>query len=116
MRKIIILIIILSTILFSKNISYNIDNRFATKVDLTNLVHNSIFLDSLDITSRTSSLKPMVASLAIPGFGQYINRSPWWKTALFTGVEVASIAGYISWTDKGDDITKEYENWADEHQ
>ena len=44
-----------------------------------------------------------------------MNHSPWWKTALFAGVEIAGIAGYISWTNKADDITKKYENWADEH-
>ena len=115
MKKIILFLIILYTIVSGEDLLKNIDNRFATKVDLTNLVHNSIFLDSLDITSRTSSLKPMVASLAIPGFGQYLNISPWWKTALFAGVEIAGIAGYITWTNKADDITKEYENWADEH-
>ncbi len=115
MRKTIILLITISTIVCAEDLLKNLDNRFATKIELTNLVHNSIFTDSLDINSKTSSLKPMVASLVIPGFGQYLNRSPWWKTVLFAGVEVASIAGYISWTNKGDNITKEYENWADEH-
>ena len=105
----------LSTIVCGDDLLINLDNRFATKVDLTNLVHNSIFSDSLDINSKQSILKPMIASLVIPGFGQYINRSPWWKTALFAGVEVAGITGYISWINKADDITKDYENWADEH-
>jgi len=68
-----------------------------------------------NIESKTSSLKPMMASLVIPGFGQYLNQSPWWKTAIFVGVEVVGIAGYVTWTNKADDITKEYENWADEH-
>ncbi len=105
----------LSTIVCGDDLLINLDNRFATKVDLTNLVHNSIFSDSLDINSKQSILKPMIASLVIPGFGQYINRSPWWKTVLFAGVEVAGITGYISWINKADDITKDYENWADEH-
>lgn len=115
MRKIITIFIIFSTIVCGEDLLNNYDNRFATKIDLTNLVHNSIFSDSLDINSKQSILKPMIASLVIPGFGQYINCSPWWKTALFAGVEVAGIAGYISWTNKADDITKEYENWADHH-
>ena len=111
MRKIIIILIILSAIIFGEDLLKNFDNRFATKVDF----YNTIYSDSLDINSKPSILKPIVASLAIPGFGQYLNKSPWWKTALFTGVEVAGIAGYISWTNKADDITKEYENWADDH-
>lgn len=111
LRKIIIILIILSAIIFGEDLLKNFDNRFATKVDF----YNTIYSDSLDINSKQSILKPMIASLVIPGFGQYINRSPWWKTALFAGVEVAGIAGYISWTNKADEITKEYENWADEY-
>jgi len=115
LRKIILIIIILSTILFSENISRNIDNRFATKVVLENFsgsTHNSLMQNK---NYQSNPLKSTIASLAIPGFGQYLNKSPWWKTAIFAGVEIAGIAGYISWNNKGDDITKEYENWADEH-
>lgn len=115
MRKIIIIIIILSTIIDAENLLRNIDNRFATKIDLTNLVHNSISLNLLNAKSKPTLLKPMLASFAIPGLGQYLNKSPWWKTALFAGVEVAGIAGYIVWTNKADDITREFENWADAH-
>ena len=115
MRKAIIILITLSTIVCGENLLNNIDNRFAIKFDLTNLVGNSEFSDSIDIKSKTSSLKPMIASLVIPGFGQYLNQSPWWKTAIFVGFEVVGIAGYVAWTSKADDITKEYENWADEH-
>lgn len=111
LRKIFTLFILLSTVVCGEDLLKNIDNRFATKVNF----YNTIYSDSLDINSKPSTLKPMIASLVIPGFGQYINRSPWWKTALFAGVEVAGIAGYISWTNKADEITKEYENWADEY-
>jgi len=115
LRNAIIILLTLSTIVCGENSLNNIDNRFAIKLDLTNLVDNTEFSDSLDIKSKTSSLKPMMASLVIPGFGQYLNQSPWWKTAIFVGVEVVGIAGYVTWTNKADDITKEYENWADEH-
>jgi len=115
LRNAIIILLTLSTIVCGENSLYNMDNRFAIKYDLTNLVDNSEFSDSLFIKSKTYSLKPMIASLAIPGFGQYLNDSPWWKTALFTSVEIVGIAGYISWTNKADGITKEYEKWADEH-
>jgi hypothetical protein len=91
------------------------DNRFATKVVLkffSGSTHNSLLQNK---NYLSNPLKPMIASLAIPGLGQYLNKSPWWKTALFAGIEIAGIAGYISWNNKGDDITREYENWADEH-
>jgi len=115
LRNTIIILLTLSTIIYGENLLNKIDNRFAVKFDLTNLVDNSEFSDSLDIKSKTSSLKPMITSLVIPGFGQFLNQSPWWKTAIFVGVEVVGIAGYVTWTNKADDITKEYENWADDH-
>ncbi len=115
LQKIFTIFIIISTIVCGENISKNLDNRFATKIDLTNIFHNSIFSDSLDISNQPLTLKPMIASLVIPGFGQYLNRSPWWKTALFASVEAAGIVGYIMWTNKADDLTKKYEYWADEH-
>jgi len=115
LRNTIIILLTLSTIIYGENSLNKIDNRFAVKFDLTNLVDNSEFSDSLDIKSKTSSLKPMITSLVIPGFGQFLNQSPWWKTAIFVGVEVVGIAGYVTWTNKADDITKEYENWADDH-
>lgn len=115
MNKIILLFITLSAVVCGEDLLKNLDNRFATKIDLINLARSSVFSDSLDINHKTSTLKPMVASLVIPGFGQYLNRSPWWKTALFASVEVVGIVGYMSWTNKADDITKEFENWADDH-
>ena len=118
MKKIILLIIIFSTVIFSKDLFNDPDNRFTVKINSENLLHNSKFSDSLDVKSENNQklpLKPMIASLVFPGFGQYINRSPMWKTALFAGIEVAGIVGYVSWTNKADKITKEYENWADDH-
>jgi len=118
LRKIIILIITLSTLIYSEDLLRNLDNRFAINIESQNIIRSSIFSNPHEINVDNiskSPIKPMIASLAIPGFGQYLNHSPWWKTALFAGVEVAGIAGYIVWTNNADDITKEYENWADEH-
>lgn len=115
MRKIITIFIIFSTIICGEDLLRNYDNRFATEVNLTNIGNNSTFSDSLDINSNQYMLKPMIASFVVPGFGQYLNHSPLWKTALFVGVEVAGIAGYIAWTNKADSITKQYEIWADNH-
>ena len=103
------------TVINGEGVMKNIDNRFATKLELTNIYNSSLSSDPIDYQSKTYSLNPMIASLFIPGFGQYLNKSPLWKTALFAGVEIAGIVGYITWTNKADDITKEYENWADEH-
>ncbi len=74
-----------SAITYSEDLLRNLDNRFAANLEITSLINNSVFSDSLDIINKTSSLKPMIASLVVPGFGQYLNHSPWWKTALFPG-------------------------------
>ena len=45
--------------------------------------------------------KPLIMSLALPGAGQYYNKSPMWKTASFLGVELGSIVA-----DEGTYLTK----------
>ena len=115
LRRTVILLMVLSAIVYSKDLLGNIDNRFAAKLELTSINSTSWFSDSLDLNDKTFSLKPMVASLVIPGLGQYLNKSVWWKTAVFAGVEIGGILGYLSMTKKADEITQEYENWADEH-
>ncbi|MEE8340770.1 MAG: hypothetical protein V3R52_01585 [Candidatus Neomarinimicrobiota bacterium] len=115
MIKNILLLVTLFSVVCGEDLISNLDNRFATKIDLSDISRTSGFVDSFDTKRKTSTLKPMLASLVIPGYGQYLNRSQWWKTALFAGVEIAGIVGYLSWTNKADDITNEFENWADDH-
>ncbi|NQT96730.1 MAG: hypothetical protein HQ562_03210 [Candidatus Marinimicrobia bacterium] len=59
--------------------------------------------------------RPMLMSLIVPGLGQVYNKSPWWKTAIFAGVEVAGIVGWWSFTNKAEDKRLEYEEFADLH-
>ena len=59
--------------------------------------------------------RPMLMSLVVPGLGQVYNKSPWWKTAIFAGVEVAGIVGWWSFTNKAEDKRLEFEEFADLH-
>lgn len=59
--------------------------------------------------------RPMLMSLVVPGLGQVYNKSPWWKTAIFAGVEVAGIVGWWSFSNKAEDKRLEYEEFADLH-
>jgi len=112
MRKIIIIIILRSTISFGEE---NNIERFSSKIYLNNF-HQSRLLDKSVVFKKINlPIKPMLASLVVPGLGQYMNKSPLWKTALFAGIEVAGVAGYITWTKRANDVTSEYEDWADEH-
>ena len=59
--------------------------------------------------------KPMLYSLMLPGLGQYKNGDPLWKSAIFAGVEVASIIGWVQWNKQAEDIRKQYEIFGDNH-
>ena len=59
--------------------------------------------------------KPMLYSLILPGLGQYKNGDPLWKSAIFAGVELASIVGWVQWNKQAEDIRKQYELFGDTH-
>jgi len=59
--------------------------------------------------------KPMLYSLLIPGLGQYKNGDPMWKSAIFAGVEVASIIGWIQWNKQAEESRKKYELFGDNY-
>ena len=57
--------------------------------------------------------KPLIMSLALPGAGQYYNKSPMWKTASFLGVELGSIVAWNYFTKKAKTLRNEYWGFAD---
>ncbi len=59
--------------------------------------------------------KPMLFSLLVPGLGQYKNGDPIWKSAIFAGIEAASILGWAQWNKQAEDIRKQYELFGDNH-
>jgi hypothetical protein len=52
-------------------------------------------------------------SLALPGAGQYYNKSPMWKTASFLGVELGSIVAWDYFTKKAKTLRNDYWGFAD---
>ncbi len=71
--------------------------------------------DSSDTVKIEYHGRPLVMSLVLPGLGQYYNREPLWRTALFSGVELFGLFSYWNWTTRAEDIRIGYENYADEH-
>jgi len=63
---------------------------------------------------QKSGLLAAVASAAVPGAGQAYAGS-YWKTIAFVGVEVASWVFYARWDRDGDDIKREFHQFADTH-
>jgi len=59
--------------------------------------------------------KPLLMSLVLPGAGQYYNKAPAWKTALFFGAEIASLITWNSLKNKAENQRKDYQKFADQN-
>ncbi len=59
--------------------------------------------------------KAFLYSLVVPGWGQMYTKSSIWKPLVMLGLEVGSWAGYIIYHKDGNDLTDEYEAFADLH-
>ncbi len=71
--------------------------------------------DSLALLDTRSSLKAGIFSMLIPGAGQIYNggTANYIKAAGFLAIEAAAIAVNIIWTNKGNNQTNFFENYAD---
>ena len=54
-------------------------------------------------------------SLIVPGAGQFYNKSPIWKTAMFFGTEILSILAWRNYRNKAENYRKNYQEYADDH-
>ena len=59
--------------------------------------------------------KPLIMSLIVPGAGQFYNKSPIWKTAMFFGTEILSILAWRNYRNKAENYRKNYQEYADDH-
>jgi len=107
MKKLLLTLFIISSFAHS-------EKDYLTKFAV-NIEHLNSLESSLSSTEKQIDLKPMAASIVVPGLGQLINKEPIWKTALFFGIEVVGLASYFSWTNQADNLTSEYKDWADAH-
>ena len=111
-----ILFFILTT-LFGNGILSSYDNRFEASFTFESEFYN--FQDSIttaqDTAIKSYPARALLRSLVVPGWGQMYNKSPWWKTALFAGIEVAGIVGIVQLNKKAEKLRLEYEDFANEH-
>jgi hypothetical protein len=104
--------------LSAEGILSNYDGRFASSYNLhTARFYNPDTVQTADTLAPEIIYpgRPMLMSLIVPGLGQYYNRAPWWKTALFAGVEMAGIFGWWYWNNQAENVRKDYEKFADQH-
>ena len=59
--------------------------------------------------------KPLIMSLVLPGAGQYYNRSPFWKTASFLGVELGTLLAWNYFQDEAEKRKDGYQAFADQN-
>lgn len=95
-----------------------------TKRKLTGVLSQDLFSpqaeslshkDSLELFETRSSLKAGLFSLLVPGAGQFYNGGTgnYIKAAGFFALEAAAIAVNIIWTNKGNNQTTFFQNYAD---
>jgi hypothetical protein len=70
-------------------------------------------------TTESSSTKSLWLagglSALLPGAGQVYADAPWWRTALYAGLEAAGWAAYAIYNAKGNRATDDFQNYADTH-
>ena len=113
MFRLFLLIILGSSSIWCSDFLRNYDDRFESKLYSLS--------DTTDQSNRKETqedepvypARSLVRSLIVPGWGQMYNKSPWWKTVLFLGVEVAALSSWRNWHQKAEDIRLDYELFAD---
>ena len=113
------ILLLLFTTMLSAGDLYLFDDRFQPALNLNTTefilsdTTEDIIKDSVTLVNYPA--KPMLYSLILPGLGQYKNGDPLWKSAIFIGVEAASIVGMLQWNKQAEDIRKQYELFGDNH-
>ena len=113
------ILLLLFTTMLSAGDLYLFDDRFqpALNLNTTEFILSDTTEDTINdsVTLVNYPAKPMLYSLILPGLGQYKNGDPLWKSAIFIGVEAASIVGMLQWNKQAEDIRKQYELFGDNH-
>ena len=113
-----LILFFVTTILSGNGILSNYDNRFEALLWMKS--EHSSLQDALTELSDSTLVqsypaRALLRSLVFPGWGQMYNKSPWWKTALFAGIEVAGIVGIVQLNKKAENLRLDFEAFADEH-
>ncbi len=113
------ILLLLFTTMLSAGDLYLFDDRFqpALNLNTTEFILSDTTEDTIkdSVTLVNYPAKPMLYSLILPGLGQYKNGDPLWKSAIFIGVEAASIVSMLQWNKQAEDIRNQYELFGDNH-
>ena len=87
------------------------------RIDSKTIEKEITFNPKLKLIQEENRKSPILAalfSLVVPGSGEFYAES-YLKSAIFFLVEVSAITADIIWTKKGDNLTKDFQNFANEH-
>lgn len=87
------------------------------KIDSKTIENEITFNPKLKLMQEENKKSPILAalfSLVVPGSGEFYAES-YLKSAIFFLIEVSAITADILWTKKGDNLTKDFKNYADAH-
>ena len=87
------------------------------KIDSKTIEDEITFNPELKLIQEENKKSPVLAalfSLVVPGSGELYAGS-YLKSAIFFLVEVSAIAADILWTKRGDELTQDFKNYANEH-
>ena len=89
-------------------------------MDTTNVIQNDSIKNDLSVLKLKNQQviypgKPLLMSLVLPGSGQYYNESPFWKTALFFGFELATLFAWNNYKQNAETYRKNYQEFADQN-
>lgn len=115
-----ILFVIASLFLINYSLAQNDDNIKLTgnlnadaKIILNDFKpNNQITLVTTNLQNKKSPMLAGLLSALIPGAGEFYAGS-YYKSAIFFALEVGLVAVAVIYNNKGDDKTKEFENYAD---
>ncbi len=115
MKKIFVLLVVFTQFGFAQTkseLTKNLNQDMNLAFSATHFSADSTAYQTIAV--RRSPGKAALYSAVIPGAGQIYNKQ-YWKTAVFTLIEIAAITTTIIYNKKGDNQTAYYHNYANEH-
>lgn len=85
------------------------------KTDITAV--NKLITESPKLQMEVNRKSPVLAvllSAVVPGAGQYYTEE-YWRVPIYLAIEAVAIAANIYYNKKGDDATRDFKNYADQH-
>ena len=85
-------------------------NVATAQMNLYDLNHYHVNRDTINYSSNA-----MIKSFIIPGWGQFQNNDPIWKSLTFLTFEIVGLSLMIDYNKRGEEVRRNFETFADKH-